>query len=298
MFNQITIIGCGLIGSSLLRAINKKTLCKQVNVFDKSKEASSFIKNNLSANVCNDINESVKDSDLVIISTPLSGYKEVLLSIKSSLKKNVILTDTGSTKKEANKIISNLNLKDVCWIASHPIAGTEYSGPEAGFAELFKNRWCILSTENQKQKEKLEILKNFWEAIGSKVKFMTFEDHDHVLSLTSHLPHAIAYGIVRTVINKDHKFKDEIIQYSASGLRDFTRIAASDPIMWRDIFIDNSENILKALDSFSENLEEIKKAIQSKNSEKLNNIFSSTRKLRKEIIKAGQETDKPNFGRK
>ena len=298
MFNKITIIGCGLIGSSLLRAINKKKLSKQVNAFDKSKEVSSFIKNNLSVNVCNDINDSVKDSDLVIISTPLSSYKEILLSIKSSLKKNVILTDTGSTKKEVNKIISNLNLKDVCWIASHPIAGTEYSGPEAGFAELFENRWCILSSEDQKQKEKLEILKNFWEAIGSKVKFMTFEDHDHVLSLTSHLPHAIAYSIVRTVINNDHKFKDEIVQYSASGLRDFTRIAASDPIMWRDIFIDNSENILKVLDSFSENLEEIKKAIQSKSSEKLNNIFSSTRKLRKEIIKAGQETDKPNFGRK
>ena len=298
MFDQITIIGCGLIGSSLLRAINKKKLSKQVNAFDKSKEVSSFIKNNLSVNVCNDINDSVKDSDLVIISTPLSSYKEILLSIKSSLKKNVILTDTGSAKKEVNKVISNLNLKDVCWIASHPIAGTEYSGPEAGFAELFENRWCILSSEDQKQKEKLEILKIFWQNIGSKVKFMTFEDHDHVLSLTSHLPHAIAYSIVRTVINSDHKFKDEIIQYSASGLRDFTRIAASDPIMWRDIFIDNSENILKVLDNFSENLEEIKKAIQSKNSEKLNNIFSSTRKLRKEIIKAGQETDKPNFGRK
>ena len=298
MFDQITIIGCGLIGSSLLRAINKKKLSKQVNAFDKSKEVSSFIKNNLSVNVCNDINDSVKDSDLVIISTPLSSYKEILLSIKSSLKKNVILTDTGSAKKEVNKVISNLNLKDVCWIASHPIAGTEYSGPEAGFAELFENRWCILSSEDQKQKEKLEILKIFWQNIGSKVKFMTFEDHDHVLSLTSHLPHAIAYSIVRTVINNDHKFKDEIIQYSASGLRDFTRIAASDPIMWRDIFIDNSENILKVLDNFSENLEEIKKAIQSKNSEKLNNIFSSTRKLRKEIIKAGQETDKPNFGRK
>jgi len=298
MFDQITIIGCGLIGSSLLRAINKKKLSKQVNAFDKSKEVSLFIKNNLSVNVCNDINDSVKDSDLVIISTPLSSYKEILLSIKSSLKKNVILTDTGSAKKEVNKVISNLNLKDVCWIASHPIAGTEYSGPEAGFAELFENRWCILSSEDQKQKEKLEILKIFWEAIGSKVKFMTFEDHDHVLSLTSHLPHAIAYSIVRTVINSDHKFKDEIIQYSASGLRDFTRIAASDPIMWRDIFIDNSENILKVLDNFSENLEEIKKAIQSKNSEKLNNIFSSTRKLRKEIIKAGQETEKPNFGRK
>ena len=298
MFNQITIIGCGLIGSSLLRAINKKTLCKQVNVFDKSKEASSFIKNNLSANVCNDINESVKDSDLVIISTPLSGYKEVLLSIKSSLKKNVILTDTGSTKKEANKIISNLNLKDVCWIASHPIAGTEFSGPESGFAELFHNRWCILSTENQKGGKEIDRLTSFWEAIGSKVKLMTFEDHDYVLSLTSHLPHAIAYSIVRTVVNNDDKFKDEIVQYSASGLRDFTRIAASDPTMWRDIFIDNSENILKVLNSFSENLEEIKKAIQSKNGEKLNSIFSSTRKLRKEIIKAGQETNKPNFGRK
>ena len=241
MFDQITIIGCGLIGSSLLRAIDKKKLSKKINVFDKSKEAQSFIKNNLSGKVFNDINESVKDSDLVIISTPLSSYKEILLSIKSGLKKNVILTDTGSTKKEVNKVISNLNLKDVFWIASHPIAGTEYSGPESGFGELFENRWCILSGEDQQQKETLEILKKFWEKIGSKVKFMTFEEHDHVLSLTSHLPHAIAYSIVRTVINKEDKLKDQIIQYSASGLRDFTRIAASDPIMWRDIFIDNSE---------------------------------------------------------
>ena len=298
MFDQITIIGCGLIGSSLLRAIDKKKLSKKVNVFDKSKETQSFVKDNLPGEVFDDINESVKDSDLVIISTPLSSYKEILLSIKSGLKKNVILTDTGSTKKEVNKVISNLNLKDVFWIASHPIAGTEYSGPEAGFAELFENRWCILSGEDQQQKETLEILRKFWEKTGSKVKFMTFEEHDHVLSLTSHLPHAIAYSIVRTVINKEDKLKDQIIQYSASGLRDFTRIAASDPIMWRDIFIDNSENILKVLDSFSENLQEIKKAIQSKNTEKLNDIFSSTRKLRKEIIKAGQETDKPNFGRK
>ena len=298
MFNKITIIGCGLIGSSLLRVISKKKLAKEINVFDKSKEVSSFIKKNLSANVFNDISESVKNSDLVIISTPLGSYKEVLLSIKSSLKKNVILTDTGSVKKEVNKIISNLNLQDVFWIASHPIAGTEFSGPEAGFAELFDNRWCILSTENEKETNEIERLKSFWVAIGSKVKIMNFEDHDNVLSLTSHLPHAIAYSIVRTVMNNDDKFKDEVVQYSASGLRDFTRIAASDPIMWRDIFIDNSENILKVLNSFSENLEEIKKAIQSKSAEKLNNIFSSTRKLRKEIIKAGQETDKPNFGRK
>ena len=298
MFDQITIIGCGLIGSSLLRAIDKKKLSKKVNIFDKSKEVQSFIKNNLPGKVFNDINESVKDSDLVIISTPLSSYKEILLSIKSGLKKNVILTDTGSTKKEVNKVISNLNLKDVFWIASHPIAGTEYSGPEAGFAELFENRWCILSGEDQQQKETLEILKKFWEKIGSKVKFMTFEEHDHVLSLTSHLPHAIAYSIVRTVINKEDKLKDQIIQYSASGLRDFTRIAASDPIMWRDIFIDNSDLIIQAIDKFSKNLDEFKKVISDKNSEKLLEIFSKSKELRKSIIKAGQETDKPDFGRK
>ncbi len=298
MFDKITIIGCGLIGSSLLRIIEKKKLSKQINIFDKSKEASFYIKNNFSVNVFSNIAESVKDSDLVIIASPLSTYKEILLSIKSNLKKEVILTDTGSAKKEINKIISNLNLENVHWISSHPIAGTEFSGPESGFAELFKGRWCILSAEKNKQTKQLNLLTKFWETIGCKTKFMSFEDHDYVLSLTSHLPHAIAYGIIRTVIKNDEKFKDDVVQYSASGLRDFTRIAASDPIMWRDIFIDNSENILKVLNNFSESLEEIKLAIQNKNADKLSSIFSSTRRLRKEIIKAGQETDKPNFGRK
>ena len=298
MFDKITIIGCGLIGSSLLRAVNKKNLSKQISIFDKSKEVSSFIKDNFSVKVHGDISESVEDSDLVIVSTPLSSYKEILLSIKSNLKKDVILTDTGSAKKEINKIIQNLNLQEVHWIASHPIAGTENSGPESGFAELFKDRWCILSTENKKNQEQTEKLKSFWEAIGSKVKFMTFNDHDYVLSLTSHLPHAIAYSIVRTAIGNEDNFRDDIIQYSGGGLRDFTRIAASDPVMWRDIFIDNSENILKVLDSFSQNLEDIKKAIQTKNGKKLFQIFSSTKKIRKEIVKAGQDTDKPNFGRK
>ena len=298
MFDKITIIGCGLIGSSLLRAIAKKKLSKRINVFDKSKEATEFIKKNFSVDVFNDPAESVSGSDLVIISSPLSSYKEILLSIKSTLKKDVILTDTGSAKKEIHKIFNNLNLGNVHWISSHPIAGTEFSGPESGFAELFQDRWCILSGENKKDSKQFSLLKKFWEEIGSKVKFMSFNEHDYVLSLTSHLPHAIAYNIIKTVTKNNDNFKEEIIQYSASGLRDFTRIAASDPIMWRDIFIDNSENILKALDNFSENLEELKKAIKGKNSEKLKSIFSSTRKLRKEIIKAGQETDKPNFGRK
>ena len=298
MFNKICIIGCGLIGSSLVRVIEKKKLSKKISIFDKSKEVLSYMKNNFSVNISSDLHESARDANLVIIATPLSSYKEILLSIKNDLKEGVILTDTGSAKKEINKIINNLNLKNVNWIASHPIAGTEFSGPQSGLAELFLNRWCILSADKNIEKIYVDLLKKFWQEIGSKVKFMTFEDHDHVLSLTSHLPHAVAYSIVRTAINNDDKFKNDVIQYSAGGLRDFTRIAASDPIMWRDIFIDNSENILKVLDSFSKNLDEIKKAIQSKNGEKLVNIFSSTKKVRKEIIKAGQDTEKPDFGRK
>ena len=298
MFNKICVLGCGLIGSSLLRAINKKKLAKEINAFDKSKEVSSYLEKNFSFKVTKNINEAVKESDLVIISSPLSSYKEILIAIKSSLKKNVILTDTGSAKKEVNKIINNSNLDNVNWISSHPIAGTEFSGPESGFAELFEKRWCIISADKDTSNEEIKKVEKFWMELGSKVKLMSFEQHDYVLSLTSHLPHLVAYSIVKTAINDDEKFKNDIIQYSAGGLRDFTRIAASDPLMWRDIFIDNSENILKVLDNYSKNLDEIKAAIKSKNGEKLMKIFSSTKKIRKEIIKAGQDTNKPDFGRK
>jgi cyclohexadieny/prephenate dehydrogenase len=298
MLNKISIIGCGLIGSSILRAVEEKKLASKISAYDKSSSVTSFLKKNFSAEICINISDAVKDSDLVIIASPLSSYKEILFSIKSNFKKNTILTDTGSVKKEVNKIIGNLNLKNVNWIASHPIAGTEYSGPEAGFSSLFKNRWCILSAEEKVEKDKIKVLENFWSKLGCKTKIMTFEDHDYVLSLTSHLPHAVAYSIVKTAINNEGKFKDDVIQYSAGGLRDFTRIAASDPLMWKDIFIDNSENILKVLDNYSKNLNEIKDAIKNKDSKKLLEIFSSTKKVRKEIIEAGQDTDKPGFGRK
>ena len=298
MFNKISIIGCGLIGSSILRAVEEKKLASKISAFDKSSKVTDYLKKNFSAEICSNLSDVVKDSDLIIIASPLSSYKEILLSIQSNLKENVILTDTGSAKKEVNKIISNLNLKNINWIASHPIAGTEYSGPEAGFASLFKNRWCIISADKKVAEDKIKSLEQFWSKLGSKTKFMTFEDHDYVLSLTSHLPHAVAYSIVKTAINNEDKFKDDIIQYSAGGLRDFTRIAASDPLMWKDIFIDNSENILKVLDNYSKNLNEIKDAIKNKDSKKLLEIFSSTKKVRKEIIEAGQDTDKPGFGRK
>ena len=297
MFNKISIIGCGLIGSSILRAVEEKKLATKISAYDKSSKVNDYLKKNFLADICNNISDVVKDSDLVVIASPLSSYKEILLSIQSSLKENVILTDTGSAKKEVNKIINNLNLKNVNWIASHPIAGTEYSGPEAGFASLFKNRWCILSADKKVSKDKISVLEKFWSKLGSKVKSMSFEDHDYILSLTSHLPHAVAYSIVKTAINNEYEFKDDVIQYSAGGLRDFTRIAASDPLMWKDIFIDNSDNILKVLDNYSKNLEEIKTAIKNKDSKKLLEIFSSTKKFRKEIIEAGQDTDKPGFGR-
>ena len=298
MFGKISIIGCGLIGSSILRATQEQKLATKISVYDKSNKVIEYLKKNFTADICSNVTESAKDADLIIISAPLSSYKEILLSIKSNLKEGSILTDTGSTKKEVNKIVNNLGLKNISWIASHPIAGTEHSGPTAGFSSLFKNRWCILSADNQVAKDKIENLEKFWSKLGSKVKVMSFEDHDYVLSLTSHLPHAVAYSIVRTAINNEDKFKNDVIQYSAGGLRDFTRIAASDPLMWKDIFIDNSENILKVLDNYSKNLDDIKSAIKNKNSEKLLEIFSSTKKVRKEIIEAGQDTEKPDFGRK
>jgi len=298
MFDKISIIGCGLIGSSILRAVIEKKLASKISVYDKSPRVTDYLKKNFPLETCNNISDVVIDSNLVIISSPLSSYKEILLSIQSNLKENIILTDTGSAKKEVNKIINNLNLKNVNWIASHPIAGTEYSGPEAGFASLFQNRWCILSAEEKVPKDKIKTLENFWNKLGSKTKLMTFEDHDYVLSLTSHLPHAVAYSIVKTVINNEGKFKHDVIEYSAGGLRDFTRIAASDPLMWKDTFIDNSENILKILDNYSKNLNEIKDAIKNKDSKKLLEIFSSTKRVRKEIIEAGQDTDKAAFGRK
>ena len=299
MFEKICIIGCGLIGSSILRDVYNSKISKSVSVFDNSREVIEIIKKeNLCDNVSKDIQSAVKNSDLVIIAVPLSAYKEVLLSAKDSFKKDAIVTDTGSVKKEVNKIFKNLNLKDVYWLASHPIAGTEESGPNAGLKNLFQNRWTIICNDQNSKREKVEKLKKFWEFLGSKVKFMSIEDHDHILSLTSHLPHAVAYNIVLTAINTDEKFKDEIIKYSAGGLRDFTRIASSDPLMWKDIFIDNSENILKILEQFSKNIDDFKKAIIEKNSDKLLKMFSSTKKVRKEIIKAGQDVKSPDFGRK
>ena len=299
MFDQVSIIGCGLIGSSILRRLKKDKSVKKLVSYDKNKSVSDIIKKeNLSDQVAPNLTEAVKDSDLILIATPLSSFENVINSIKDNLKPGSILTDTCSVKMSVNNIIKNTKIKNSTWIPGHPVAGIEKSGPNAGFADLFQDRWTILTPDKNIKDTEIKKTSLFWESMGSKVKIMSVEDHDKIISITSHLPHVIAYNIVKTAMANDDKNKNDIISYSAGGLRDFTRIAASDPTMWKDIFIDNSSLIIEAIDKFSESLDEFKKAIKDKNSEKLLEIFNKSKEFRESIIKAGQDTDKPDFGRK
>ena len=299
MFDQVSIIGCGLIGSSVLRRLKKNKSAKKVVSYDNSKSVSEIVKKeNLSDQLAANLSEAVKNSDFILIATPLSSFENIINSIKDNLKPGSILTDTCSVKTSVNNIIRKLKIKNSTWIPGHPVAGTENSGPNAGFPDLFQDRWTILSPDKNVKDAEIKKTVLFWESMGSKVKIMSVEDHDKIISLTSHLPHVIAYNIVKTVMGSDEKTKNDIIRYSAGGLRDFTRIAASDPIMWKDIFINNSSLIIDAIDRFSQSLNEFKKAIEEKNSEKLLKIFEKSKEFRKSIIKAGQDTDKPDFGRK
>jgi len=299
MFNQVSIIGCGLIGSSIFKGLKKIGFIKKIFTYDKDKTVTEIIKKDkLSDEIFNSAGEAVKNSDLVVIATPISSFESVLNSIKDNLKIGSILTDTCSVKIGVVKIFNKLNIKNSIYIPGHPVAGIENSGPKAGTADLFKNRWTILTPNKDIDEKTIKKVSNFWESMGSKVKLMSDEDHDKILSFTSHLPHAIAYNIVKTSMSNDDKTKEDIIRYSAGGLRDFTRIAASDPIMWRDIFIDNSALIIEAIEKFIKNLDEFKKAISEKDTKKLLEIFEKSKDFRKSVINAGQDTDKPDFGRK
>ena len=299
MFDQISIIGCGLIGSSIFKGLKKVGSIKKIITYDNDKSVNEIIKKDkLSDEIFNSAGEAVKNSDLVIIATPISSFEKVLNSIKDNLKTGSILTDTCSVKIGVSKIFEKINLKNSIYIPGHPVAGIENSGPKAGFADLFKNRWTILTPNKKIDEKAVKKVSSLWELLGSKVKIMSDEDHDKILTFTSHLPHVVAYNIVKTSMSNDEEVKDDIIKYSAGGLRDFTRIAASDPTMWRDIFIDNSAQIIKAIDKFIKNLDEFKKAISDKDSKKLLEIFEKSKDFRKSVIKAGQDTDEPDFGRK
>ena len=298
MFKKVCIIGCGLIGSSLARAIKKHNLSEKIVSSNRSDIVNKkVLELKIVDDSSSDTQKMVNDSDLIIIATPLSSYENVILKIKNSLKNGMILTDVGSVKERVISLVEKAIPKDVSWIPSHPIAGTEESGPEAGFSELFKNRWCILTPSKKAKEKDINTLKSFWKKIGSKVDIMDAKQHDYILSITSHIPHLVAYNIVNTSINIQDETQSAIVKYSAGGLRDFTRIAASNPIMWRDIFIQNKTNTSKEIEKFIANLEDLKNAIENEDGKKLEEIFIKTKKIRKEIIKAGQDVSKPDFGR-
>ena len=299
MFKKVCIIGCGLIGSSLARAIKKNNLAEKIVSSNRSDAVNKkVIELKIVDDSSSDTKKMADGSDLVVIATPLSSYEDVISKIKNSLKDGVILTDVGSVKENIINLIEKNIPENISWIPSHPIAGTEESGPEAGFSELFQNRWCILTPSKKAKEKDINLLQTFWEKVGSKVDIMEAKQHDYILSITSHIPHLIAYNIVNTSLNIQDENESTIVKYSAGGLRDFTRIAASNPIMWRDIFIQNKKNTSKMIDQFIKNLEDLKKAIENGDGKKLEQIFTRTKKIRKDIVQAGQDVEKPDFGRK
>ena len=297
MFKKVLIIGCGLIGSSILRAIHSKKLSKKTFVLEKSKSNISKIKKIKSnCKFIKSLNNEIFDVDLVVICTPMSQYKKIIEKLNKSLKVGCLITDVGSTKQNIIKLKNNILNKKFNWISSHPIAGSEVSGPEYGNKNLFLNKWCVIIKEKKQNSKKINLLKKFWKKIGSKVVLMNQVNHDKIFSITSHLPHLIAYNLIKTAQDSQRIQRKNLIQYSAGGLRDFSRIAASNEVMWRDIFF-NNDNIIKAINLFTKNLNSFKKIIQNKNNKKLLSRLSSSKKVRTQIIQLKQDVSKPDFGR-
>ena len=295
---NILIIGCGLLGSSLLRRIHKKKLAKKIFVYEKSISNIAKIKRlKLPGVIVKTLKEGVIKSDLIIFCTPMSEYKRLIIKINKFIKPTTLITDVGSSKIETTKIIKKFLKKDLNWIQSHPIAGSEVSGPEHGKENIFVDKWCVLIKEQNTRKNHLNILSKFWKKIGSKVVVMTPEKHDKIFSITSHLPHLIAYNLVKSAQDFEKKQNFGLIKYSAGGLRDFSRIAASNEIMWRDIFFNNQKNISKAIDLFIKNLSAFKIDINTKNDKSILKKLVQTKKVRSKIIKLKQDIDKPDFGR-
>ena len=287
-FKKISVIGLGLIGTSILHAMmaNKDEEVTTFAYDNNPKHRNTVLNMQIATFVCDNIHDAISEADLIILSIPVGSMKTVASVISSSLKDGAVVTDTGSTKSSVINDVYPFIPKNVFFIPSHPLAGTEYSGPKSGFSSLFENRyWLIISN---KQTDQTKRLANFFSNLGSIVETVSAEYHDKILAITSHLPHLIAYTIVGTASDLEADLKNDVIKFSASGFRDFTRIAASDPIMWRDIFLNNSEAVLEMLQRFNEDLSDLQKAIRKKEGEKLHTFFSRTRSIRKKIIEAGQ----------
>ncbi len=296
MFNKILIIGCGLIGSSILRAVIDKKISKKIYILEKSKKNISKIKKiNSNLKFLNKVDKNVSSINFVILCTPMSEYEKIILKLNNFLSPHTLLTDVGSTKKNLLKLKNKKLNKKLNWIMSHPISGSEVSGPEYGSKNLFKKKWCII-IEDKNKKALLKISK-FWKKIGSKIVFMQSDEHDKIFSMTSHLPHLIAYNLIKTAQDFQKKNKKNIIKFSAGGLRDFSRTAASNEIMWRDVFFSNKSNMIKVIEMFTKNLNGLKKNIKFSEDKKLIKILKNSKKVRKQIIELKQDVSKPDFGR-
>jgi cyclohexadieny/prephenate dehydrogenase len=297
-FNKIALIGIGLIGSSIARAIKEKHLAREVAISTRSTLTLQRAQElELGTFYTESALECVSDADLVIVSVPVGASGAVAAEIAAGLKPGAILTDVGSTKSSVISQMLPHVPAGVHLIPGHPVAGTEHSGPDAGFASLFEGRWCILTPIAGTPEGEIMRLRHFWETLGSRVDTMDAEHHDKVLAIVSHLPHIIAYNIVGTAEDLETVTESEVIKYSASGFRDFTRLAASDPVMWRDVCLHNKDAILEMLARFSEDLAYLQRAIRWGEGDKLFDLFTRTRAIRRSIVEAGQDTAEPDFGR-
>ena len=290
IYNTVAIIGGGLIGSSLLLSIKENSLCKTIKIYDSNSDVREKLKKIIEPdNIFTNIEETVKNSDLVVLCIPVGSMKETAKKISKILKVGCILTDTGSTKSSVIDDIKSHLSEKTFFIPSHPLAGTENSGPEAGFANLFKGKYWVIVPYCHIPIGIMEDFRKFLSGTGAIVETMKPDYHDKILAITSHLPHLIAYTIVGTATDLEDQTKHDVVRFSATGFRDFTRIASSDPIMWRDVFLNNKEAVLEMLQRFSEDLTYLQRAIRWSEADKLEDLFTKTREIRRSIIKEGQD---------
>jgi cyclohexadieny/prephenate dehydrogenase len=300
VFGRIAIVGVGLIGGSIARAAQEKGAAGEVVLFDGNAAALKRAGEIGFGKPAASIEEAVRHADAVFLCVPVGAMGAVAAACVGAMKPGAILTDVGSVKGNVARDLRAVAQRGVHVIPGHPIAGTEKSGPDAGFASLFDGRWCILTPDTEGDAEyrtATDRLAAFWERLGSKVERMDAQRHDLVLAITSHVPHLIAYNIVATAHDMEQVTEGEVVKFSAAGFRDFTRIAASDPTMWRDVFLNNREAVLEVLGRFDDDLTALRKAIRNGDGAKLFDVFTHARGIRREIIEAGQDTSAPNFGR-
>ena len=299
LFGEICILGLGLIGSSLARVIRLQNIASSLICYDSDAAVQNRVAElGLGSRVASNLAEAVAKADLVVLCVPVGANAELAQAMAPHLKAGAIISDVGSVKSSVVSAILPHLPPNVTLVPAHPVAGTEYSGPDAGFATLFARRWCIVTPPPDTDQMAVDKVVNFWAACGSNVEIMTPQHHDQVLAITSHIPHLIAYNIVDTAAQLEQVTQSEVIKFSAGGFRDFTRIAASDPTMWRDVFLNNREAVLEMLGRFNEDLTALQRMIRFGDGEGLFALFSRTRAIRRSIIAVGQETAAPDFGRR